>query len=189
MQTQPVEKADEKAERIEGRRAVIVSERRAEFERAVFGQPKGAQVLVRMERTIISAGTELAIYTGLDPNTRVPGQWATWPFRSGYGGLGRVITAGPDAVYPVGTRLFGIHNHASHAMPDTAKHLCVPVPEELDATKAALTRMGCVALTATRRVQSIGTPLIGARVLVIGLGLVGNLAGQLCRVAGARGGA
>ena len=182
MQTQLIKEA----ERIEGRRAVIVSERRVEFERAEFGSPRGAQVLVQMERTIISAGTELAIYTGLDPNTRVPGQWATWPFRSGYGGLGRVVAVGPEARYEIGTRLFGIHNHASHAMPDTAKHLCVAVPDELDATKAALTRMGCVALTAARRVQSIDTPLLGARVLVIGLGLVGNLAGQLCRVAGAR---
>lgn len=184
MQTTPsAEKADEK---IEGRRAVIVTERRVEFERADFGSPRGAQVLVEMERTIISAGTELAIYTGLDSNTRVPGQWATWPFRSGYGGVGRIIAAGPEAIYSIGTRLFGIHNHASHAMPDTVKHLCVPVPDGLDSTRAALARMGSVALTAARRVQSIGTPLLGARVLVIGLGLVGNLAGQLCRVAGAR---
>ncbi len=176
-----------KAATIEGRRAVIVSERRVEFERTEVGAtPEGSHVRLKVERSIISAGTELSIYTGLDAGTRIPGEWAAWPFRSGYGGVGRVVAAGPDAVVPAGTRVFGILNHTSDAVIDSAKNLCVPIPEALDSTRAALARLGCVALTAARRVQSIGTPLMGSRVLVIGLGLVGNLAGQLCRVTGAR---
>src|SRR5205085_6858160 len=59
---------------------------------------------------------------------------------------------------------------------------CVPVPESLDSTTAAFVRMGNVAITAHQR----ATVNLGDGVAVIGLGLVGNLAGQFFKISGQR---
>jgi len=165
-------------------RAVIIAEQTLRFEAFELpDEPVGAQALIQMERTIISAGTELANYTGLDPDTRVPGRWCAYPWRPGYGGIGRVLAVGPDVqgIKP-GQRLYGIFQHGTHALLDTANRLCVPVPGSLDSTTAAFARMGNVAITAYRRADVA----LGDAVVVIGLGLVGNLAGQFFAQAGQR---
>jgi len=164
-------------------RAVIVSEQEMHFEEfRVPREPAGAEILVRLERTIISAGTELANYTGLDPDTRTPGRWCTYPWNPGYGGIGRVEAAGPAARFPVGERVYGRFHHANWAVLDTASQYCVRVPDSLDSTTAAFARMGNVAITAQQR----ACVELGDTVAVIGLGLVGNLAGQFFRAAGQR---
>src|SRR5579862_4749186 len=108
-----------------GIRASIISEQTLGFER--FPLPdelKPTQVLVRVERTIISAGTELANYTGLDPDTRTPGKWCTYPWRPGYGGIGRIEAVGKDVEkVAVGDRVYGIFQHATHSVVDTATRL------------------------------------------------------------------
>lgn len=164
-------------------RAIIVGEQQVRFEAFTLpGEPEGAGVLVQMERTIVSAGTELANYTGLEPDTRVKGAWCAYPWTPGYGGVGRVLAVGPDVTHlKPGARVFGIF-HASHTLVDVSSQLCVPVPEGLDATTAVMARMCGVAITAYRRAQSS----LGETVVVFGLGLVGNLAGQFFARAGSR---
>src|ERR1041385_4505616 len=136
-----------------------------------------------MERTIVSAGTELANYTGLDPDTRRPGTWCAYPWNPGYGGIGRIKAVGPDVNgIKVGDRVYGRFHHGTHWMLDTNSQFCVPVPESLDSTTAAFVRMGNVAITAHQR----ATTTLGDGVAVIGLGLVGNLAGQFFKTSGQR---
>src|SRR5579872_3322330 len=164
--------------------ARIVSEQTVRFDTfEIPDAPTGAQALVKLERTIISAGTELANYTGLDPDTRIPGRWCAYPWVPGYGGIGRVLAVGPDVrdITP-GQRVYGIFNHATHALVDTASRLCVPVPDSLDSTTAVFVRMGNVAITAYNRADLA----LGDGVAMIGLGLVGNLAAQFLTQAGAR---
>jgi 2-desacetyl-2-hydroxyethyl bacteriochlorophyllide A dehydrogenase len=167
-------------------RAVIIGEQELRWEEfRLPNKPKAAQVLVRIERTIISAGTELANYTGLDPDTRKKGSWCCYPWNPGYGGIGTVLAVGPDVDeedLEVGDRVYGIFHHGTHALVDTTKRLCVKVPKALDATTAAFVRMGNVAISAYRR----STVSLGDAVVIIGLGLVGNLAGQFYRAAGLR---
>src|SRR5947209_9714536 len=82
---------------ITGIRAVIISEQELRFEEFKTPRyPGGTCVLAKAERTIISAGTELANYTGLDPDTRRPNRWCTYPWNPGYGGIARVLAVGPD---------------------------------------------------------------------------------------------
>lgn len=165
-------------------RAVITSEEELHFEAfSVPSRPDGSFISVQVERTIISAGTELANYTGLEPDTRIPGRWCTYPWNPGYGGIGRVLAVGPDVsrVKP-GDRVYGKFQHANYALLDSATQYCVNVPEPLDSTTAAFVRMGNVAITAFQR----ATVCIGDVVAVIGLGLVGNLAGQFFRIGGQR---
>lgn len=165
-------------------RAVIPSEHVIRFQEFELNSaPAPTEVLVKLERTIISAGTELANYTGLDPDTRTPGRWCTYPWNPGYGGIGRVLSVG-DSVDTVkaGDRVYGRFHHATHAMVDTANQYCVKVPESLDSTTAAFVRMGNVAISALQRAQVS----LDDWVLVIGLGLVGNLAGQFFLASGQR---
>ncbi|HEU4754261.1 MAG TPA: hypothetical protein VFU47_14220, partial [Armatimonadota bacterium] len=97
-----------------GVRAVITGECTLAFRRfALPERLEPAQVLVRMERTIISAGTELANYTGLEPDTRIPGRWCCYPWNPGYGGIGRVAAAGAEVTHlRPGQRVYGTFNHA-----------------------------------------------------------------------------
>src|SRR3569833_4515930 len=98
-----------------GVRAVITGEHILRFEEfEVPEDPAGSHVLVKVERTIISAGTELANYTGLEPDTRTPGRWCYYPWVPGYGGIGRVLAIGPDVrgIHP-GQRVYGILHHAT----------------------------------------------------------------------------
>ncbi len=166
-------------------RASIVAEQTVRWETFELpDQPTGSQVLIKVDRTIVSAGTELANYIGLDPDTRIPGRWCAYPWRPGYGGIGHIVAVGPDVTHlKVGQRVYGIFNHASYALEDTANRLCVPVPDELDSTTANMARMAGVAITAYRRTRDA---ILDETVVMIGLGLVGNLAGQFFEQAGQR---
>ena len=167
-----------------GLRAVVPAERQVAFEE--FALPVSlapTEVLVRLERSVISAGTETANYTGLDAGTRQPGNWNTYPWRPGYGGVGRIVARGGDVSgLGEGQRVYGIFHHASHVVVDTARELCVPVPRDLDPTAAVMARMGNVAITAQQRSHAAPSDAVA----VFGLGTVGNLAGQFFRIAGQR---
>jgi 2-desacetyl-2-hydroxyethyl bacteriochlorophyllide A dehydrogenase len=165
-------------------RASIFAEQSVRFENFELpDRAEGAQLVVKVDRTIISAGTELANYTGLDSDTRVPGAWCCYPWIPGYGGVGRVISVGPDAKgFSVGQRVYGIAKHADYGVVDTSWELCMPVPNSLDSTEAVMGRMCGVAITAYRRAHAT----MDDSVVVIGLGLVGNLAAQFFVEAGQR---
>jgi 2-desacetyl-2-hydroxyethyl bacteriochlorophyllide A dehydrogenase len=164
--------------------AVITAEQTLGFRRfQLHDRLRPAEVLVQVDRTIISSGTELANYTGLDRDTRRRGKWCCYPWVPGYGGIGRIVKAGSKVKeFEEGDRVYGIFNHATHSVVDTSQRLCVPVPEELDSTPASFARMGNVAITAMRRAEAG----LGDTVAIIGLGLVGNLAGQFFIHAGQR---
>ncbi|MBW3623451.1 MAG: zinc-binding alcohol dehydrogenase [Armatimonadetes bacterium] len=160
---------------MKGIRARIIAERTLRFEPYEWPEPRKEEILVRLERTIVSAGTELANYTGLDPDTRRPGGWCYYPWSPGYGGIGRVVAVGPDVkAYKAGDRVYGIFNHATYGLLDTRARFALPVPEGLDPDEAIFARMAGVSITALHR----ATVALGDTALVIGLGLVGNLCGQ-----------
>src|SRR5690348_12508648 len=70
-------------------------------------RPRPNEALLETEATFISAGTELAIYTGVDPRAHIPGQWCTYPFRSGYANVSRILALGEDVKdCAVGDRVF-----------------------------------------------------------------------------------
>ncbi|HEV2473654.1 MAG TPA: zinc-binding dehydrogenase [Chthonomonadales bacterium] len=165
--------------------ASIVAEQTVEFQPFELpDRPGASEVIIKVDRTIVSAGTELANYTGLDPDTRVPGRWCAYPWLPGYGGIGRVVEAGQAVTHlAAGDRVYGIFHHASYAVEDTNNRLCVKVPEGLDSNTAVMARMAGVAITGYRRTRDLA---LTDTLVVIGLGLVGNLAGQFFHAAGQR---
>jgi threonine dehydrogenase-like Zn-dependent dehydrogenase len=154
------------------------------------------EALVRSEFSIISSGTEGAGFTDLVremPNLQ--NLQLGYPRRTGYGHLGEVIAVGAevDNVTP-GDRILTFARHASFAHARVSQSagpttdprrrmapFALHVPKDMDGKRAVATRMAGVAMTALRS----STVQAGDRVVVIGLGLVGNFAAQLFQLAGA----
>jgi 2-desacetyl-2-hydroxyethyl bacteriochlorophyllide A dehydrogenase len=145
------------------------------------------QALVRAEATMVSAGTELAAFTALSKNVYIPGRWNSYPWRPGYGLVGRIEAVGPgEEKLRAGDRVFCFGKHASVQIYDYSGNKPMNgifvIDEEVDAVVAATARMVLVALTAP---QITGVEA-GDTVAVFGLGMVGALAALLYQLAGAR---
>jgi len=75
-------------------------------ERDIPDKPAAGEILIETEKTFISAGTELANYTALDPTVHQPGAWNAYPWASGYSNVGRITAGGKDvAGFTVGDRV------------------------------------------------------------------------------------
>lgn len=140
------------------------------------------EMLIETETTFISAGTELANYTGREPRVFQPNQWCTYPWRSGYAHVGRVIAVGERVTRAkVGERVFSYGRHGSTVVMNQQR-LVIPVPEGMDGVVAAATRMAGVALTGIVVSEIHDAPWVA----VYGLGMVGNLAAQAFALRGCR---
>jgi 2-desacetyl-2-hydroxyethyl bacteriochlorophyllide A dehydrogenase len=137
-------------------------------------KPGPGEVLVRMAASVISPGTERAFLLGL-PNTN-----ALFPTIPGYSAAGVIEAVGSGvAGLNVGDRVAGLLPHASHAVVPATR--VIPIPAAADFAHAAFVELGVIALQGVRRAGIRA----GDRVVVLGLGLVGQLALQLARWAGA----
>jgi 2-desacetyl-2-hydroxyethyl bacteriochlorophyllide A dehydrogenase len=168
------------------RRILFPGIRQAAWEEVVLPAPDQlgpTDVLIRTARTLVSAGTEIAIYSGshisytLDtPNLpRVP-------TRTGYCFAGTVEAVGSEVttVRPgdrVGARL----GHADWVKIDIAKVGLVPLPDDVSFEQACLAGMTVFPLQGAR----LANVQIGEHVVVFGQGLVGQFARQLATIAGA----
>lgn len=139
-------------------------------------------LLIETEATFISAGTELANYSGREPRVFIPNQWCTYPWRSGYANVGVVKAVGSAVTRAkVGERVFSYAKHGSRVV-FNQQRLVIPVPEGMDAAVAAATRMAGVALTSLVVSEIRDAPWVA----VYGLGMVGNLAAQAFTLRGCR---
>lgn len=108
------------------------------------------------------------------------------PMPLGYSAAGEVIAVGTGVAheFAVGDRVAmagaGQANHAEvNAVP---RNLCVKLPESVAYSQGCYATLGAIALHGVRNADV----KLGDRVLVVGLGLVGQLVSQLAAAAGAR---
>lgn len=108
------------------------------------------------------------------------------PMPLGYSAAGEVVAVGAGIAheFTVGDRVAmagaGQANHAEvNAVP---RNLCVKLPEGVSYAQGAYATLGAIALHGVRNAEV----KLGDRVLVVGLGLVGQLVSQLAAAAGAR---
>lgn len=185
-------------------RAIIFSRpTRAEVRDEVFLPEMDEEgILVRTEYSTISRGTELDLYTGQMHGKGLDAQW--YPMLPGYMPVGLVEAVGKKVDHVkvgdrvVGSNLFAgfderycpawaghtqmvVISRASH--PDLAAWRAVKVPEGVPPESAGLAMLAGVAWHGIREKVK---PQPGEIVLVIGQGVIGNFAAQLCRVKGAR---
>lgn len=172
-------------------------------------------VLVRVERSCVSVGTEMAgvKMSGLPLYRRalkqphhvkrvlqlMRDQGVARVYKqvkgkldaglaTGYSAAGTVIAVGSEVDgIAVGDRVAcagaGVANHAEAI--DVPVNLCVPVPQQVSFDAAATVTLGAIAMQGVRRAQ----PTLGETVVVIGLGILGQITAQLltangCRVIG-----
>lgn len=144
----------------------------------VVTAPRGDEVLFETVASAISAGTEMLFYRG-----QLPGGMAAdasiagltgavrYPLKYGYACVGRVDAGAGDvrdgAPLQGASLYFAFHPHESHFC--ASPQALLPVPEGMAPEKAALLPN---AETAVNLVMD-GAPLVGERVVVIGLGVVG----------------
>lgn len=152
------------------------------YDRELDATLKPDELLVRTEWTFISAGTELANYTGREPDVFVPGAWCAYPWNSGYANVGVVTAVGSGVTrFKAGERVFSAGSHSSYVKV-SQQNLVVPVPGDLDPCVAVATRMAGVSTSAV----VMSDLRVHPWVVVFGLGMVGNIAAQAFRAIGAR---
>jgi len=173
-------------------------------------QPGG--ILVRVRRSLISIGTERAVIalakkTPLGKARERPdlarkvlnkakqeGYWNTYkvvrnlissPIPLGYSCAGEVIEVGHEAAgFAVGDSVAcaGL-NYANHAEIDyVPRNLAARMPEGLSYDDACFVTLGAIAMQGVR----LASLELGERVVVLGLGLVGQIVLQIARCAGGR---
>src|SRR5215469_15885436 len=126
--------------------AVIAEPFRVEIREVELAEPAPNQILVQTEASAISAGTELAVYTGTHQWLKDPSlpEWK-FPFRPGYSAAGRVLAVGSAVEgWQPGDRVSYPGNHASAELLTLGheRGRLWPLPPGLDAARAAL---ACVA--------------------------------------------
>jgi 3-hydroxyethyl bacteriochlorophyllide a dehydrogenase len=146
--------------------------------------PGRGEVLVEAVYTTISPGTELRCLAGRQVG-------ASFPFIPGYTMVGRIAARGPETTLPEGTRVaargtdsadqpLAWGGHVAHAV--VQEGAVIPIPDAVDLRDAALAKLASIAY---RGVRVAGTRP-HEQVALLGLGLIGQLAARLHRLAGAR---
>jgi len=142
------------------------------------GTLMSSEVVVKNLCSHISAGTELACISGQESFFKIPDT-------PGYTAVGHIDKVGEHVTaFKRGDRVYTYGPHAAYFKTDTTDRwhgVCVKVPEGLPNEAAAFTHMATIALTAIRQ----SNIELGDRVLVTGLGAIGNLAAQLAELQGA----
>jgi predicted dehydrogenase/threonine dehydrogenase-like Zn-dependent dehydrogenase len=103
----------------------------------------------------------------------------------GYSASGIVVEVGEDVTeFRAGERVACAGTgYAAHAeLLSVPKNLCVRLPEGVDFESGAFATLGAIALQGVR----LAEPTLGESVVVIGLGLIGQLAAQLLKANGCR---
>lgn len=168
-------------------------------------QPGPNEVLIKNYYSVVSSGTELAsiesanksvtdklqdssnISKGLDL-LKKEGLGAVieavfpknvLPLQLGYSSCGEVIQTGKDVHdFHVGDKVVSNGGHAEYVT--VSQNLCSRIPEGTPEKEAAFTVLGSIALHGLR----LSETTLGSKIVVIGLGVVGQL---VCRLAEAQG--
>ncbi len=160
---------------MKARRLINPAARCIEVEEFELPQLADDEILIENELTAVSVGTE--IYGWL--HGAEPGRTPEYPRTTGYCNTGVVLEVGADLTdVKVGDRVAAQCSHASHSI--ARKHY-LPAPGGVAAEDAVFLVMAAIAMHGVRK----GRIELGESVAVIGLGIVGQLALSLSRLAGA----
>ena len=159
---------------MKGRRLLCRGLRQIEVEDFEIGKLPDDGILVQNEYTAVSVGTE--IYNWVHGAS--PGRPFSFPRPTGYCNAGTVIEVGKNVkdVKP-GDHVAGQGCHASH---NVLRKPYNKVPEKVSSKAASLLTMAAVAMHGVR----VAKIELGEAVAVLGLGLVGQFALSLAKLAG-----
>ena len=147
--------------------------------------PAANQILVAAEVSAVSAGTELAVYTGTHQWLKDPSlpDWK-FPFRPGYSAAGAVVAVGRDVTgWKEGDRVSFPGNHASHELLTLGheRGRLWRMPDNLGMEKASV---ACISRYGMGAAVRAGLTL-GRSAAVLGLGIIGQFSLRCLLAAGA----
>lgn len=165
---------------MQGSRLVFHPGMRVNVEEFTVSAPGANEVLVRVSRSQVSAGTELNLLRGMERG----GRHAGYP---GYAAVGRVLDVGGGITdFAPGCRVLTMGRHATHCTVDVTDSplqngYIRKLDDALTDEQATFAINGATALHAVRRARL----QIDESVVVFGAGVVGQLVTALARLAGA----
>jgi len=166
------------------RQAVLTEPYKVEIREVTLPDPAPDQILIETRSSAISAGTELAVYTGSHQWLKDP-KMVDWkfPFRPGYSAAGVVVAVGSGIVgWKAGDRVSFPGNHASAELLTMGheRGRLWKMPDNLDFDKAAF---ACISRYGLGGILRTGLTL-GRSVAVLGLGIIGQFALRCSLAAG-----
>ena len=132
------------------------------------------EVLIQTTKTLISPGTERALLL------KLPGFAVQYPKPTGYSHVGEIVKVGSSVDgLTVGDRVASRSRHASQVIAKAEN--CHKLDANINDEEATFFQLLAISLQAVRKTRLE----VGEAAAVIGAGLVGLLALQVCRAAGA----
>jgi 2-desacetyl-2-hydroxyethyl bacteriochlorophyllide A dehydrogenase len=164
------------------RNIVFTGKDQVEFIKEVVQGPGSGEVMLKARKTLISTGTEgICLSRLFEPGSHWD-RWVTYPFSPGYLLVGEVVAVGPDVdQIHVGDR-FGVRRPHREFVTVSTSDL-FPVPDGIADEDAPWFGLATIVQNGVRRAEH----KLGEVVVVIGLGLLGQLTVQYTRLLGARG--
>jgi 2-desacetyl-2-hydroxyethyl bacteriochlorophyllide A dehydrogenase len=176
---------------MQGKRLVLTGIGKVEWESFEIPEVlREDEILVKAQHSLISPGTELAIFTGSHIGFSLPQPpFPLIPSNPGYALVGEVVRTGSSVGVDrtaeriqVGQRVLVEAPHGTFAIVQVRKNPPVILQDQIPNEVAPFIRMAKIGITALR----MAPPRLGESVLVLGMGLVGLLCAQLYRIAGSR---
>jgi 2-desacetyl-2-hydroxyethyl bacteriochlorophyllide A dehydrogenase len=169
---------------IEARRVVFPAIKQAEWETVSLSDELGpTQARIRTARTLVSAGTEIAIYSGSHIGYSTPGsRYPRLPFYPGYAHSGTVEAVGSEVTaFKPGDRVLSSLGHQDVLVADTTRGDIDVIPEGVSFEQACLVRLATISMQGVR----LAHVALGENVAVFGQGLIGQFARQIAGIDGA----
>lgn len=143
-------------------------------------EPSENEVLIETMATLISTGTELTALTGDFPEQSAWSMYVKYPFIPGYSSVGKIIKCGDKVKdFAVGDLVAAVSPHATYASVSAAQ--LIRVPENIGIEEACFHTIAAGVMNSIR----LAKVSLGESVVVVGLGLLGQMAVMFSRISGA----
>lgn len=160
---------------------VFLGQNQLELRREPVPALQSGQALVQASKSLISTGTECICLTRNFSAGTHWDNWVQYPFYTGYAHVGRVIQIADDVTpIKVGDRVASGASHRQVAV--VPADSLVMIPDGVSDEAAAWSALAFIVQNGIRRAELE----LGDTVVVIGLGMLGQLAVQYARLNGAR---
>lgn len=165
---------------MKGFRIVFPAPNKIDIEEFDVKEPSENEVLIETIATLISTGTELTALTGEFPEQSAWSAYVKYPFLPGYSGVGKVIKCGSKVKdFMVGDIVAVTSPHATHAV--VRAEQLIKVPENVSVEDACFHTIAAGVMNSVR----LAKVSLGESVVIIGLGILGQMAIIFSRMAGA----
>jgi 2-desacetyl-2-hydroxyethyl bacteriochlorophyllide A dehydrogenase len=161
-------------------RVVFPAAKNVVIEEYETGSTGPGRVLLKTEKTLISTGTELTGLSGDFPEQSNWAKYIQYPFSPGYSYVGTVMEVGDgvEGLRP-GQQVVGAAPHANAVV--VAAGAVMPLPEGISPEEGTFAQLAGTVLNGVRRAKIE----LGECVVIVGAGLLGQMAAQLGRLSGA----